>query len=388
MGGVTFTYDADGLRTGKTSSSKSTAYYALNGKYVGEKTVINGTTYYISYYYDENGAPMGINVNGSAYFFVKNLQGDITAIMSYTGTVVAKYTYDAWGKLLSVRDGNNANVTSATHIANLNPFRYRGYIYDTETGLYYLNSRYYDASVGRFISPDGQLAGVGGELLGYNMYAYCFNNPINMTDETGAWPWDWATKLVAAVAVVAVVAVVAAVCVTTCGAGSVVAAAAVGAAKGAAVGFAVGAASGAAIGYATTGTLEGTLNGMADGALSGAISGTISGGISGGAKAISQNSSRVLWSGGETAKSTAASYAKSIGGTTLEQTPKGKLLTGLTKTFGYERTAPLWEKASLEFASTTRGNVTAIVSQSGYRGAGSVLNRIEYPMVASRILDG
>ena len=151
---------------------------------MGEKTVINGTSYYISYYYDENGAPMGVNVNGSAYFFVKNLQGDITAIMSYTGTVVAKYTYDAWGKLLSVRDGNNQAVTSPTHIANLNPFRYRGYIYDTETGLYYLNSRYYDAEVGRFISPD-QCISTGQGVLSFNMYAYCGNNPVNMADPTG-----------------------------------------------------------------------------------------------------------------------------------------------------------------------------------------------------------
>ena len=192
MGGVTFTYDADGLRTGKTSSSKSTAYYALNGKYVGEKTVINGTSYYISYYYDENGAPMGVNVNGSAYFFVKNLQGDITAIMSYTGTVVAKYTYDAWGKLLSVRDGNNATVSNAAHIANLNPFRYRGYIYDTETGLYYVSSRYYDSEIGRWINADNQLS-TGRDLTGMNLFAYCGNNPVNRIDPTGHF---WITALI------------------------------------------------------------------------------------------------------------------------------------------------------------------------------------------------
>ena len=304
IGGTSFTYDADGLRVTKASSGKSSTYYALNGKYVGEKTVINGTTYYISYYYDENGAPMGINVNGSAYFFVKNLQGDITAIMSYTGTVVAKYTYDAWGKLLSVRDGNNQAVTSPTHIANLNPFRYRGYIYDTETELYYVSSRYYDPEIGRWINADNQIAGVGGEILGYNMFAYCMNNPVNMSDPSGNWP-EWATKLVAAVAVVAVVAVVAAVTVATAGAGTAIAAVAVGAAKGAAVGFVAGAASGAAGGAIShristgswSGAGEAALNGMADGALSGAITGAITGGIQGGishaSTSVSTNSSQV-----------------------------------------------------------------------------------------------
>ena len=72
----------------------------------------------------------------------------------------------------------------------------------------------------------------------------------------------------------------------------------------------------------------------------------------------------------------------------MEQTPKGKLLTGLTNTFGYDKTATLWEQASIEFASSAKGNVTAIVSQSGYRGAGSILNQFEYPMIASRIIDG
>ena len=73
-----------------------------------------------------------------------------------------------------------------------NPIRYRGYYYDTETGLYYINSRYYDPVVGRWISGDGEISGVGGELLGYNLFAYCFNNPINMSDPTGHWP-KWLT---------------------------------------------------------------------------------------------------------------------------------------------------------------------------------------------------
>ena len=130
------------------------------------------------------------------------------------------------------------------------------------------------------------MSDVGGDILGYNLFAYCMNNPVNMSDPSGNWP-KWATKLVAAVAVVAVVAAVA---VATAGAGTAIAAVAVGAAKGAAIGFAVGAATGAAGGAIShrivtgswSGAGEAALNGMADGALSGSITGAITGGIKGG----------------------------------------------------------------------------------------------------------
>ncbi len=171
----------------------------------------------------------------------------------------------------------------------MSPFRYRVYCYDTETGLYYLNSRYYDPVTQRFVNGDGAISGVGNSIQGYNLFAYCFNNPICMDDADGNCP-KWAKKLVAAAAIVATVAVVAAVTVATAGAGTAIAAVAVGAAKGAAIGFAVGAATGAAGGAIShristgswSGAGEATLNGMADGALSGAITGTITGGIKGG----------------------------------------------------------------------------------------------------------
>ena len=337
--------------------------------------------------YDANGVPQTVTHNTTlnqyttVYQYVTNQQGDVIGIQDYNGNVYATYTYNAWGVPTSSSD------SSSHMIEVLNPLRYRGYVYDQETGLYYLQSRYYNPRTGRFLNADGMIAGATGELMGYNQFAYCFNNPTNMSDSAGNWP-KWAKKLVAAAAVVAVVAVVAAVTVVTASAGSVVAAAAVGAAKGAAIGFVTGAATGAATGYLSTGTLDGMLNGMADGALSGSISGAISGGVSDGVKAVAQSSSRVLWSGGDAAKDAAASYAKSISGTTLEQTPKGKLLTGLTNVCGYNKTQVFWEQASLEFASGAKGNVTAIVSESGFKGAGSVLCRVEYPMIASRILDG
>ena len=141
---------------------------------------------------------MGVKLNGSAYFFVKNLQGDVVAITDYTGSVVARYTYDVWGKLLSVVNGAGNPVTDPTHVANLNPFRYRGYFYDTETGLYYLQSRYYDAQVGRFVNGDGQLN--TDTVLGNNLFVYSENNPINAWDPNGKdaiWLQDKETVLTA-----------------------------------------------------------------------------------------------------------------------------------------------------------------------------------------------
>ena len=101
---------------------------------------------------------------------------------------MAQYEYDAWGKHIRITDGSGNDVSNnETHIANINPFRYRGYYFDVETGWYYLNARYYDPNVGRFISPDCYVS-TGQGLLGHNMFAYCNNNPVNMIDNSGYWP--------------------------------------------------------------------------------------------------------------------------------------------------------------------------------------------------------
>ena len=100
-----------------------------------------------------------------------------------TGNLVAKYTYDSWGKLISIKDSSDAErITDENFIGYVNPIRYRGYYYDSETGLYYLNARYYDPEVGRFISADETLAG------GFNLFEYCYNNPIRLTDKSGTVP--------------------------------------------------------------------------------------------------------------------------------------------------------------------------------------------------------
>ena len=113
------------------------------------------------------------------YYYVQNLQGDVIALVdSANGNTVVTYTYDAWGNVLST------NGSLATTLGVLNPFRYRGYVYDTETRLYYLQSRYYDPNLGRFINADA-LASTGQGLIGNNMFAYCNNNPVMGCDPCG-----------------------------------------------------------------------------------------------------------------------------------------------------------------------------------------------------------
>ena len=181
---VTYGYDGDGLRISK-SGARNTEYIIVGGTYVGERTTINGTEYLIAYLYGDNGI-VGINVNGTNYYFVKNLQGDITGIIDSAGNVVARYTYDAYGAQIDITDGdgNAVSPNNHTHIANLNPFRYRGYTYDQETGFYYLTTRYYDPYVGRFLNADAYVT-TGQGFDGHNMFAYCNNNPVRYSDKSG-----------------------------------------------------------------------------------------------------------------------------------------------------------------------------------------------------------
>ena len=131
------------------------------------------------------------------YWFEKNLQGDIVAVYNESGTKLITYKYDAWGNVSTTI----LNYSGNNWFAYYNPFRYRGYYYDVETGFYYLNSRYYNPSWGRFLNADGYVS-TGSGLLGYNMFAYCNNNPVMYVDPDGEFPW-----LVVIVAVVVVCAV-------------------------------------------------------------------------------------------------------------------------------------------------------------------------------------
>ena len=135
--------------------------------------------------YDASGTPMTVNYNGIEYYYVTNLQGDVVAILNGAGTVVVQYTYDAWGRLLSMSG-------TMSMLGRCNPLRYRGYVYDHETGLYYLQSRYYNPKIGRFINADDiDYLGAGINLASYNLFAYCGNNPVMGYDPTGHWDWGW-----------------------------------------------------------------------------------------------------------------------------------------------------------------------------------------------------
>lgn len=125
--------------------------------------------------------------NGSEYYFVKNAEGDVTAIIDENGQIKVKYTYDAWGKTITVKDKNGNDVSSTSFYAKAIPFRFRGYVYDYESGLYYLNSRYYDPETGRFINADSYVDTESGSPLSTNMFAYCENNPVMGYDPEGAW---------------------------------------------------------------------------------------------------------------------------------------------------------------------------------------------------------
>ena len=164
-GSNTFEYGADGIRCKKNNIT-----YALNGSRILRE---NRGAVSLTYYYGLSGI-IGFQYDDEDYFYQKNLQGDITAIYNSYGALVAEYKYDAWGKVLAVVNHTSANI------GTINPFRYRGYYYDTETGLYYLQSRYYDPETGRFINAD-DLAYLGADqsLSGYNLYVYCATYAYN-----------------------------------------------------------------------------------------------------------------------------------------------------------------------------------------------------------------
>ena len=142
--------------------------------------------YYIR---DEKNSLLGFKYNEDLYFYQKNNQEDIIGIYDNNYHLIATYVYDSWGKILSIKDSSGNEITDSSHIAIINPFRYRSYYYDEETKLYYLNTRYYNPEWGRFLNADG-IIGNKNAYLKYNLYEYCGNNPINNTDVSGNSFWD------------------------------------------------------------------------------------------------------------------------------------------------------------------------------------------------------
>ncbi len=166
----TYTYNANGIRTSKTVNGV-THRYILNGTKILKETWGENTLIPL---YDNVNQVCGIIYNGNAYYFLKNLQRDVIAITDNTGKTAATYKYDAWGECTIISD------TTEEKIASINPYRYRTYYYDTDTGFYYLQSRYYDPKICRFINADD-----ASFVVTINMYSYCANSPIINIDSMG-----------------------------------------------------------------------------------------------------------------------------------------------------------------------------------------------------------
>jgi len=181
---VTFTYDYTGLRSSKTVNGVTSYYVWAGGLLMARYTPAhNGNlAETLAWHYDQGGTMLGFartigefpTAVTSYYFYVRNMLGDVVAVLDAAGDIVAEYTYDAWG-----------NVLSATGpMAYINPITYRGYYKDWVTGLYYLQSRYYCPALRRFINADA-LLDTGQQPLGTNMYMYCLNDPVNLYDPDG-----------------------------------------------------------------------------------------------------------------------------------------------------------------------------------------------------------
>ena len=180
---ITYGYNADGKRISKAVNG--TTY---NYAYLGDTlTDLSWGSNRMHFTYDSLG-PASVTYNGNRYFYLKNAQGDVTGLVNASGTQVVSYTYDPWGAPMSTYG------TMAVTLGAANPLRYRGYVYDSETGLYYLSSRYYNPVWGRFINADGY-ASTGQGFTGYNMFAYCNGNPLRYRDSSGMLPRNTMTMM-------------------------------------------------------------------------------------------------------------------------------------------------------------------------------------------------
>ena len=186
---VNFAYNEDGIRTLKNSNGVVTNYYYNGSLLIGMTVGSGSSTRILRFSYDSSGSVVAVDYstdNGTTfntYYYLRNAQNDIVKLIDSSGSTVVEYCYDSWGKLLST------SGSLASTLGKNNPFRYRGYVFDEETGFYYVSSRYYDPEIGRWISPEPNVYNgefdEGAGLIGYNVYAYCANNPVNNLDPTG-----------------------------------------------------------------------------------------------------------------------------------------------------------------------------------------------------------
>lgn len=280
---VEYKYDENGQRIYKGTIADNTKY-VLEGDNVVSLTrncTYQGTSRNVVFDFvrNEGGNLVGFHMENKQYFYNRDKQENIVNIMDTNGQFMVNYTYDSWGKPTVQIPANlpSTKLNEAMMIAEFNPYMFKGYLFDKETGMYYLKTRYYSPELSRFVNADGQV-GDPGKLEGQNLFAYCQNNPVNYSDENGEWP-KWATKVLIGVAIILVLAVIV---VATGGAGAgLVGCIAQSALTGAIQGAIAGAISGAIIGGAIGGITEGLRTGTWEGALKGALSGAIDGAADG-----------------------------------------------------------------------------------------------------------
>ena len=204
-------------------------YLTQSGKVVRETITTSMDTTTLDFFYDESGRPFAFNYSidgdtASTYYYILNLQGDVVQIIDANGVMQAEYIYSPWGEVISA-EGD---------LAEINPLRYRGYYYDSETGFYYLQSRYYDPENHRFINADIYASTDSGDAIACNMFAYCGNNPVMLGDKDGEFA-DWFVRVVVGAAVGVVTGAISAL-VTGGSAKDVIYSAAIGGITGAIVG--------------------------------------------------------------------------------------------------------------------------------------------------------
>ena len=191
---VTYAYNQEGIRIWKMVGDTETRYYLNGSKIVAVETGSEK----LHFIYDQSGNLFAMKAGSELYYYLHNCQNDIIGLVDSMGTQVVSYQYDSWGKPVGMTDA------TADGVGSKNPFRYREYCWDEETGLYYVNSRYYDPETCRFISADDTdvLTVDQGSLNHYNLYLYCLNNPLNRIDSDGDFSLpNWAKVAVGAAAI-------------------------------------------------------------------------------------------------------------------------------------------------------------------------------------------
>jgi RHS repeat-associated protein len=368
-----YRYNAAGIRQEKETAAGVLHKYYTEGNRIHKEIRGNNTLWYL---YDATGIT-GIDYNGERYYFQKNIQGDVVRITDYTGALAASYVYDAWGNHIVMAAGGNI-TSSATHIGNINPFRYRGYYYDAETNFYYLNSRYYDPQIGRFINADDiNVAGTYAHTLnGLNLYSYCLNNPVMNTDPSGR-------VVTAGVIIGLIIAIIGFLFATNALIHSIMAYMRNPSGMnlfGLIVSAIFWVISLVSLVFAvvhlvqavrTVGAL--TSASLATQGADDAVAGTVK------ETAKAGQAEKVFWSGGKEAEGAARTFAEKTGRTTLEMTKEGKNLIDM----GDKATRVMWKEASNKFAQSAIGNQSnahVFINQSLLR-ADSIWITVERPLL-------